>query len=156
MFFPRVRRKAPASLLILFCVVSRPVHSQEARECLRHPSATTSSTNRTWRPVSFSRKGLTISNRDGTSEVRFHGYIDADGRLFATNLKDQQHNVLLFRHVRPLVEGTLANSVDFTFMPDFGEGKVAIEDVYAEWKPSSIARPSESGSFGSASRCASM
>lgn len=84
---------------------------------------------------SFSRQGLLIAAHDQSSSVRVHGYMQADGRLFITNLKDQSHQTLLFRRVRPLVEGTLANRVEFRFMPDFGEGNTVIQEAYAEWAP---------------------
>jgi len=80
----------------------------------------------------FSREGLWISKKDNSTAVRVHGYLQADGRFFVTNLKDQPHEGFLFRRVRPLVEGKLANFLDFRFMPDFGEGNTVIQEVYVE------------------------
>lgn len=83
--------------------------------------------------VSFSREGLQIADRDRFASIKVHGYTQADGRFFAANLKDQTHQTLLFRRVRPLVEGSLAHRVEFRFMPDFGEGHTVIQEAYAEW-----------------------
>ncbi len=138
--FHRVCRRTPAFLLILFCFVTRPTDCQTTREQQSPPAANTSATSNTLRPISFSRDGLTISNKNGTSQVRLHGYVEADGRFFTTDLKDRQHNVLLFRRVRPIIEGTLGSSLRFRFMPDFREGKTVIQDVFVEWDPLSAAK----------------
>lgn len=83
--------------------------------------------------VSFSREGMLIADHDRFASIKVHGYAQADGRFFAANLKDQTHQTLLFRRVRPLVEGSLAHRVEFRFMPDFGEGHTVIQEAYAEW-----------------------
>ncbi len=102
------------------------------------PTATDQSAIGTRRPVTFSREGFTIANKDKSSLVRVHGYMGADGRFFVANLKDQQQEVFLFRRVRPLVEGTLPNRIDFRFMPDFAEGNAVTMEAYAAWKPSTF------------------
>jgi phosphate-selective porin OprO/OprP len=84
------------------------------------------------KPPVFSREGLSISNKSNSTAVRVHGYLQGDGRFFVTNLKDRAYEGLLFRRVRPLVEGKLANFLDFRFMPDFGEGNTLIQEVYVE------------------------
>ncbi len=84
------------------------------------------------KPHVFSHQGLSISNKDNSTSVRVHGYLQGDGRFFFTNLKDRPFEGLLFRRVRPLIEGKLANLVDFRFMPDFGEGNPVIQEVYVE------------------------
>lgn len=84
---------------------------------------------------SISRQGLLIADHDRFASIKVHGYTQADGRLFVTNFKDQAHQSLLFRRVRPLVEGSLARRVEFRFMPDFGEGNTVIQESYAEWAP---------------------
>lgn len=83
-------------------------------------------------PPVFSHQGLWLSNKDHSTFVRVHGYLQADGRLFVTDLKDAAYQRLLFRRVRPLVEGKLANLFDFRFMPDFGEGNAVVQEVYVE------------------------
>lgn len=86
---------------------------------------------------SFSQQGLLIADHDRFSSIKVHGYMQTDGRLFVTNLKDQAHQTLIFRRVRPLVEGSLAHRIEFRFMPDFGEGNTVIQESYAEWAPAS-------------------
>lgn len=77
--------------------------------------------------------GLQFANQSGSNQLRIHGYLQADGRFFGTNLKDRSKSVLLFRRVRPLVEGVLANRFEFRFMPDFGEGKSVIQEVFIDY-----------------------
>jgi phosphate-selective porin OprO/OprP len=77
---------------------------------------------------------MLIASRNDSYRVKIHGYLQGDGLFFVSNIKDQQKEVFLFRRVRPLVEGTLANRMDFRFMPDFGEGKTVIQESYVEWK----------------------
>ncbi|HUZ94127.1 MAG TPA: porin [Edaphobacter sp.] len=77
--------------------------------------------------------GLQFANQSGSSELRIHGYFQADGRLFGTDMKNCSRAVLLFRRVRPLVEGVLANRLEFRFMPDFGEGKSVIQEVFVDY-----------------------
>jgi phosphate-selective porin OprO/OprP len=108
------------------------IDCQKAAEHLLPDGATIAAANRTGRAVAFNSQGLQLSSRNGASQVRIHGYLQADGRLFTANLEGQQRNVLLFRRVRPLIEGTLANHIDFRFMPDFGEGNTVIQEAYAE------------------------
>jgi phosphate-selective porin OprO and OprP len=84
------------------------------------------------KPPVFSREGLWIAKKDNPTVVRVHGYLQGDGRFFVTNLNDRAYDRLLFRRVRPLVEGKLANFLDFRFMPDFGEGNRVIQEVYVE------------------------
>lgn len=76
--------------------------------------------------------GLLLTTTDGSTQMRVHGYLQGDGRLFVTDLANDEHDVFLFRRVRPLVEGTVARTLAYRFMPDFGQGMTAIQEVYAE------------------------
>jgi phosphate-selective porin OprO/OprP len=90
------------------------------------------------RPL-FSWDGFRIANRDGSSELNVYGYLQWDTRLFSNDLKGRSRDVLLFRRVRPLAEGRIANRMAFRFMPDFGEGKSVLQEVYVEWTFNSAA-----------------
>ena len=80
----------------------------------------TTSTPHHTAPVSFRRDGLWFSNSDGSTHLQVHGYAQADNRLFWSNTRGQDLDTFLFRRIRPVIEGTLFNQVDFRFMPDFG------------------------------------
>jgi phosphate-selective porin OprO/OprP len=93
------------------------------------------------RPISFGRDGLLFSDETQSTQLRIHGYVQADGRFFSSNLQGQGSDKLLFRRIRPLFEGTLFHSLDFRFMPDFGQNNPQIQDLHVEWKLASFAQP---------------
>lgn len=133
------RAKVSVFVLILCSLTCRSIDCQKrsqrkASEQTPAPTTEMPIANQKFAPVLVNGDGLLISNRDASSKVLIHGYLQADGRFFLANLKNSRQAVLLFRRVRPLVEGTLANRMDFRFMPDFGEGKSVIQEVYVEWK----------------------
>ena len=118
--------------LIGFCLMPASIDCQRAAEDLPFPGTMVTETNSSAKAIALDSRGLTLSTPDTSSQVRVHGYLQADGRFFDTNLQGGQSSVLLFRRVRPLVEGTFANRFDFRLMPDFGEGNTVIQEAYAE------------------------
>lgn len=93
------------------------------------------------KPVSLGQDGLLFSSEDTSSQLRVHGFVQADGRFFSSDLKDQSPDKLFFRRIRPIFEGTLFQALDFRFMPDFGQNTPQIQDVYVELKLLSFLRP---------------
>src|SRR5579864_7207612 len=85
-------------------------------------------------PISFRRDGLWFSTSDNATQLRVHGYAQADDRMFDSNLHGEGLDTFLFRRIRPLFEGTLFNAVDFRFMPDFGQNNPQIQEAYLELK----------------------
>ena len=90
-------------------------------------------TNSTF-PVSFRRDGLWMSTEDHAYQLHVHGYVQADNRMFSSNIHGEGLDTFLFRRIRPLFEGTLFNAVDFRFMPDFGQNNPQIQEAYLELK----------------------
>ena len=86
------------------------------------------------RAISFRRDGLWLSTSDGGTHLQVHGYVQADNRLFFSNVHGEDLDAFLFRRIRPLFEGTLFNNVDFRFMPDFGQSNPQIQEAYLELK----------------------
>ena len=76
--------------------------------------------------------GFFIQSADKKSyKIRLRGYVQAQGRFFAGgDLVVQESNEFLMRRVRPIVEGTVAEFVDFKIMPDFGLGTTVLQDAY--------------------------
>ncbi|HEV2395970.1 MAG TPA: porin [Candidatus Sulfotelmatobacter sp.] len=91
-------------------------------------------------PVSFRRDGFWLSTSDGGTHLQVHGYTQADNRLFLFNTHGEDLDTFLFRRIRPLLEGTLFNEVDFRFMPDFGQSNPQIQEAYLELKTLSYAK----------------
>ncbi len=78
--------------------------------------------------------GLHFSTADGADTLHVHGYLQADDRMFLSNLRGEGLDVFLFRRIRPLFEGTVFRSVDFRFMPDFGQDNPQIQEAFLEWR----------------------
>ncbi len=121
--------------------VSQPICGQAGTSLISDGDAGIVEAEPRFSRVSLSQDGLSIGTQDHAYVVRVNGYLQGDGRLFDTNLNDRAHDVLLFRRIRPLVEGTLARWVDFRLMPDFGEGNAILQEAYVEWNSFSFAKP---------------
>ena len=86
------------------------------------------------RLVSVGSRGLIFSTGDGADTLQVHGYLQADDRMFSSNVHGEGLDIFLFRRIRPSFEGTLFNAVDYRFMPDFGQSNPQIQEAYMEWK----------------------
>jgi phosphate-selective porin OprO and OprP len=91
-------------------------------------------------PVSFREDGLWFSTPDGATQLHVHGYVQADDRMFTSNVHGEGLDTFLFRRIRPLFEGTLFNAVDFRFMPDFGQNNPQIQEAFLELKTLKFAK----------------
>jgi phosphate-selective porin OprO/OprP len=96
--------------------------------------AATSSTPESTPAIAFHQDGLWFSTADKSTHVQIHGYAQGDNRMFSSNVHGEGLDTFLFRRIRPLVEGTLFNAVDFRFMPDFGQNNPQIQEAYLELK----------------------
>ena len=90
--------------------------------------------------VSARRDGLWFSTADEGTQLHVHGYIQADDRMVTSSTHGEELDTFLFRRIRPLFEGTLFNTVDFRFMPDFGQGTQQIQEAFLEEKTFSFAK----------------
>jgi phosphate-selective porin OprO/OprP len=84
--------------------------------------------------------GFIIQSADGAYKLRIGGYIQTDGRFFLHDTGDKLANQFVLRRVRPILEGTVGKWFDFRIMPDFGEGKVVLQDAYTDIHPWLFAR----------------
>jgi phosphate-selective porin OprO and OprP len=73
---------------------------------------------------------FSIGTADGSSFIRLRGLLHVDGRHFEGDGTPATSNTWLLRRVRPVIEGTFANFVDFRFTPDFAQGRTVIQDAY--------------------------
>lgn len=92
------------------------------------------------RTVVAGSNGLVLSSSDGANTVTLHGYLQADDRMFSSNIHGEDLDTFLFRRIRPLFEGTIFNAIDFRFMPDFGQSNPQVQEAYLEWKTLSFAK----------------
>ncbi|PYX80966.1 MAG: porin [Acidobacteria bacterium] len=84
--------------------------------------------------VSFGSSGILFSTHDHRTRLQVHGYLQADNRFFSNAVEGVGFDKFLFRRLRPLVEGTLFNRLEFRFMPDFGQNNPQIQEAYLELK----------------------
>ncbi|HZR80320.1 MAG TPA: porin [Candidatus Binatia bacterium] len=84
--------------------------------------------------VGYKPGGFFIQNQKGDYVLRIGGYTQLDGRFF---LKDHPgtSDTFLFRRVRPILEGSLGEHVDFKIMPDFAGATFTLYDAYVDLKP---------------------
>ena len=79
--------------------------------------------------INASDKGFWFASQDGNYKLQFGGIIQADGRFFTTG-DDSTGSTFYLNRARPILTGTLWKYYDFNFTPDFGQGKVVIQDAY--------------------------
>ena len=78
------------------------------------------------------RDGFVLQSENGDYRLQVNALLQADGR-FA--IDDPQNNVIdtfLFRRIRPILQGRVANFFEFYFNPDFVGGVVNIRDAYVD------------------------
>jgi phosphate-selective porin OprO/OprP len=78
------------------------------------------------------RDAFFLEAPDGAFKLRMGGLVQADGRYFPGNTNPAIFSNFVLRSVRPEIEGTLFRYVDFKLTPDFGQGKVQVQDAYVE------------------------
>jgi len=122
-----------ASLILALLVWFPRLQAQLASAAIgsKAESSTPATNHRT---VVAGSNGLVLSSSDGANTVTVHGYLQADDRMFSSNIHGQDLDTFVFRRIRPLFEGTIFNAVDFRFMPDFGQNNPQIQEAYLEWK----------------------
>ena len=80
--------------------------------------------------VKTTANGFSLTSADSSFTIKFRGNLAVDGRKFLDEYTPSTADTWLLRRVRPYVEGTVGNYVDFRFMPDFGGGKAIVQDAY--------------------------
>jgi phosphate-selective porin OprO/OprP len=88
-----------------------------------------------------SKDGFSIKSPDESFKLKIRGLVQADGRFFADNQKDNgTTDTFTVRRARPILEGTVSKNFDFYIMPDFGSGAATLVDAYGEFKITPIAK----------------
>lgn len=81
------------------------------------------------------KDGFSLKSPDESFKLKLRGVIQADGRFFTDNQKDNSTtDTFTVRRARPIFEGTVGNMYDFYLMPEFGNGSASLIDGYAEFK----------------------
>ena len=74
--------------------------------------------------------GISIGSADGNNEIRFRGLVQGDARFYLDRDGQGAGNTFVARRVRPWIEGKFAKRWEFRIMPDFGQGKVVLQDAW--------------------------
>ena len=80
--------------------------------------------------VQATTKGFSFKSADGANQVRLRGLLHIDGRYMQDDAGLGAVDTWSITRARPIIEGTLANIIDFRFTPDFGQGRTVIQDAY--------------------------
>jgi phosphate-selective porin OprO/OprP len=96
----------------------------EAKKSLETPIVTASA-----------KEGFSIKATDDSYKLKIRGLIQADGRFFTDNQKDNgTTDTFTVRRARLIFDGTVGKLFDFYIMPDFGNGQSTLVDGYGEMK----------------------
>lgn len=90
--------------------------------------------------VVLAEKGLAVTTPDGNFEMKQRGYVQLDGRFWLADKRDDDTDTLLFRRVRPIIEGTVYKNFYYRLMADFASNAVTLQDGYGEWRQCPFAR----------------
>jgi phosphate-selective porin OprO/OprP len=74
--------------------------------------------------VTLGANGLVVKTADSNFLMNLHGYVQADGR-FHVDDHSPINNTFLLRRVRPIIEGTVYDKLDYRLMTDFGSGNAS-------------------------------
>jgi phosphate-selective porin OprO and OprP len=77
--------------------------------------------------------GFFLKSPDGKFQIKLRGYTQFDSR-WLTNGEDAGDDTFVFRRVRPFVEGTVFEFIDFRVMPDFANSTLTLFDAYVNFR----------------------
>jgi phosphate-selective porin OprO and OprP len=82
--------------------------------------------------VSAGADGFALKSTDGAFQLKLRALLHADTRWFFDSDNPTGDDTFTLRRVRPYIEGTVFNNLDFRFVPDFAGGKTVIQDAYVD------------------------
>lgn len=83
--------------------------------------------------VSVSSDGINFTSADGATGLKIRGLIQSNTRTDFRGKESSSINSHYLRRVRPIFEGKFDKNIAFVLVPDFGGGKVVVQDAYLEW-----------------------
>src|SRR4051812_31142731 len=83
--------------------------------------------------------GFFLRSADKSFQLKVGGYVQADSRSFFDDSAHVGVDSFVLRRVRPIFQGTVFKYVDFRVMPDFGDGKVVLQDAYLDLRYTPLA-----------------
>ena len=80
--------------------------------------------------VKVSDEGFSLASPNHDYNLNLSGIIQADGRFFASGADKNVGSTFFLNRVRPILTGTVAKYYNFNITPDFGQGRVTLQDAY--------------------------
>ena len=81
------------------------------------------------------KDGFSIKSPEGNFTLRLRGLLQLDDRSVSGREDSKaSDDSFLVRRARPYFEGTIYKDIDYRIVPDFGEGKAALQDAYLDFK----------------------
>ena len=77
--------------------------------------------------------GFFLKSPDGKFQIKLRGYTQFDSR-WLTDGSDAGDDSFAFRRVRPFIEGTAFEFIDFRVMPDFANSTATLFDAYVNFR----------------------
>jgi phosphate-selective porin OprO/OprP len=77
--------------------------------------------------------GFFLRSADGKFQIKLRGYAQFDSR-WLTRGEDVGDDSFRFRRVRPFIEGTVFELIDFRVMPDFADSTARLFDAYVNFR----------------------
>ncbi len=84
----------------------------------------------TWPIVKAGDDGFSLSSPDHDYNIGFGGIIQGDGRFFSSGADKDGGSTFYLDRVRPILTGSVGKYYNFNITPDFGQGKVTLQDAY--------------------------
>jgi phosphate-selective porin OprO/OprP len=83
-----------------------------------------------WPIVKAGDEGFSLSSPNHDYNIGFGGIIQGDGRFFTSGADKNVGSTFFLNRVRPIITGSVAKYYNFNITPDFGQGKVVLQDTY--------------------------
>jgi phosphate-selective porin OprO/OprP len=80
--------------------------------------------------VKVSDEGFSLSSQNHDYNLGLGGIIQGDGRFFTSGADKDVGSTFFLNRVRPILTGSLGKYYNFNITPDFGQGKVTLQDAY--------------------------
>src|SRR5208283_2558981 len=80
--------------------------------------------------VKVSDEGFSLSSPNHDYNIGFGGILQGDGRFFTSGADKDVGSTFYLNRVRPILTGSVGKYYNFNITPDFGQGKVTLQDAY--------------------------
>ena len=80
--------------------------------------------------VQVGENGFSLSSPNHDYNLNLSGIIQGDGRFFTSGADKNVGSTFYLNRVRPILTGSLGTYYNFNITPDFGQGRVTLQDAY--------------------------